>query len=150
MEVVCWMSSYHTDDLLSSPSLTILLVVVGITPIVQVLRGVVHDVEDSETALWLINANKTESDILLRKELEELEHHDGPTQFKQHFCLSTAPDDKWTHSVGRINLEMMRQHLPPPGEDTLMLVCGPEPMIQVVREGLTMLGWDIGSSLVEF
>lgn len=123
----------------------------GITPIIQVLRGVIHDVEDNETRLWLINVNKTESDILLRKDLEALAALVGPTRFQQHYCLSQAPED-WLHSRGRINLEMMRQHLPSALlEDALILVCGPEQMIEnVVKPGLTELGWDIANTLVEF
>lgn len=122
----------------------------GITPIIQVLRGIIHDVNDNETKLWLINSNRTEADILMRKELEELEACVGSVRFQQHFCLSDAPED-WAHSRGRINLEMMRKHLPPVGEDSLILVCGPGPMIDgVVKPSLVEMGWDIESTLVEF
>lgn len=110
----------------------------------------IHDVEDASTRLWLINANKTESDILLRTELEELEGHVGPTRFQQHFCLSKAPED-WQHSKGRINLEMMKQHLPPADDDTLILVCGPDAMIEkVVKPNLIEMGYDIDKCLVIF
>jgi cytochrome-b5 reductase len=40
--------------------------------------------------------------------------------------LSTA----WDYSQGFVNEEMIRDHLPPPGEETLVLMCGPPPMIQ--------------------
>lgn len=35
----------------------------GITPIIQVLRGILLDGEDTDTAIWLLYANKTEDDI---------------------------------------------------------------------------------------
>jgi NAD(P)H-flavin reductase len=41
----------------------------GITPILQVIRAIQKDPSD-KTELWLIYANQTEDDILLRKELE--------------------------------------------------------------------------------
>lgn len=124
--------------------------VAGITPIMQVLKGVIHDVEDSGTKLWLLNANKTEADILLRSDLESLAALVGPSRFQQHFCLSKAPED-WQHSKGRINQAMLELHLPPPGEDSLILTCGPEPMIEeIVKPGLMALGWDVEKCLVVF
>lgn len=36
----------------------------------------------------------------------------------------------WDYSQGFVNEEMIRDHLPPPGEETLVLLCGPPPMIQ--------------------
>ena len=43
------------------------------------------------------------------------------------YC-STATD--WKYSEGFINADMMEAHLPPPSDDTLILMCGPPPMIQ--------------------
>lgn len=122
----------------------------GITPIIQVLRGVIHDVADSSTRLWLLNANKTEEDILLRSSLDDLSSVVGPTRFQQHHCLSHAPED-WEHSRGRINIEMMRMHLPSPSDDGLILFCGPEAMVEgVVKPGLKELGWKVDECLVVF
>ena len=44
----------------------------GITPMLQIIRAVFRDPEDT-TQLSLLLANQTEDDILLRKELEEVE-----------------------------------------------------------------------------
>lgn len=41
------------------------------------------------------------------------------------FCASD-----WEYSQGFISEDMVREHLPPPGDDTLILMCGPPPMIQ--------------------
>ena len=41
----------------------------GITPMLQIIRAIQRDPTDT-TEVWLIFANQTEEDILLRKELE--------------------------------------------------------------------------------
>lgn len=43
----------------------------GITPMLQVIRAILKDQND-KTELWLLFANQTEDDILLRKELESI------------------------------------------------------------------------------
>lgn len=35
----------------------------------------------------------------------------------------------WKYSFGFINDEMIKSHLPPPSPDTVILMCGPPPMI---------------------
>ncbi|GAA5945437.1 hypothetical protein JCM1841_001510, partial [Sporobolomyces salmonicolor] len=122
----------------------------GITPIIQVLRGVIYDKEDTSTKLYVLNANKTQADILLRAELEALATLAGPERFRQHLVLSKGPED-WPFSKGRINKQMLAEHLPPPGQDSLVLICGPDPMInEIVKPGLTELGWDVPNQLVVF
>lgn len=114
------------------------------------LRGIVHDSTDTATEVFIINANKTEADILLRAELEELSHLAGPTRFRQHLVLSKGPED-WPHSKGRITKQMLINHLPPPSDDALVLFCGPDPLVDaILKPGLTELGWDVANSLVVF
>ncbi len=36
----------------------------------------------------------------------------------------------WEYSQGFINAEMIQEHLPPPSDDSMILMCGPPPMIQ--------------------
>lgn len=45
-----------------------------------------------------------------------------------HHYLTCASD--WDYSQGFISEDMVRDHLPPPSEDTFILMCGPPPMIQ--------------------
>lgn len=48
-------------------------------------------------------------------------------------CLgspSLYPPAVWDYSEGFVNEEMIRDHLPPPEEEPLILMCGPPPMIQ--------------------
>ncbi|KAM9328188.1 NADH-cytochrome b5 reductase 3-like [Pholidichthys leucotaenia] len=99
----------------------------GITPMLQLITAVMKDPQDN-TVCHLLFANQTEKDILLRPELEEILVN-NPDRFKLWFTLDRAPDN-WEYSQGFISEDMVREHLPPPGEDTLILMCGPPPMIQ--------------------
>lgn len=99
----------------------------GITPMLQVIRAVLKDPND-HTVCYLLFANQSEKDILLRPELEEL-RNEHSSRFKLWYTVDKAPD-AWDYSQGFVNEEMIRDHLPPPGEETLILMCGPPPMIQ--------------------
>lgn len=99
----------------------------GITPMLQLITAVMKDPED-QTVCYLLFANQTEKDILLRPELEEIQVN-HPDRFKLWFTLDRAPDD-WEYSQGFISEDMVREQLPPPSDDTLILMCGPPPMIQ--------------------
>ncbi|KAG2463167.1 NB5R2 reductase, partial [Polypterus senegalus] len=99
----------------------------GITPMLQLIRHITSDPKDN-TVCHLIFANQTEKDILLRSELEQIakEH---PDQFKLWYTLDKAPQG-WKYSSGFIDADMIRNHMPSPEEDVLVVMCGPPPMIQ--------------------
>ncbi|NWI17715.1 NB5R3 reductase, partial [Crypturellus soui] len=99
----------------------------GITPMLQIIRAIMKD-KDDHTICQLLFANQTERDILLRNELEELQVQNS-TRFKLWYTLDRAPEN-WEYSEGYVNQEMIRDHLPPPQDDVLILMCGPPPMIQ--------------------
>ncbi|XP_057712133.1 NADH-cytochrome b5 reductase 3-like [Corythoichthys intestinalis] len=99
----------------------------GITPMLQLITAVMKDPQD-QTVCHLLFANQTEKDILLRPELEEIQVN-HPERFKLWFTVDRAPAN-WDYSEGFINETMVREHLPPPSADTLVLMCGPPPMIQ--------------------
>ncbi|XP_077194002.1 NADH-cytochrome b5 reductase 3 isoform X2 [Paroedura picta] len=99
----------------------------GITPMLQLIRAIVKDKEDP-TICYLLFANQTEQDILLRPELEEIQAQ-HPDRFKLWYTLDRASEG-WDYSRGFVNQEMLKDHMPPPAEDVLILMCGPPPMIQ--------------------
>ncbi|XP_061570246.1 NADH-cytochrome b5 reductase 3-like [Cololabis saira] len=99
----------------------------GITPMLQIVTAIMKDPED-QTVCHLLFANQTEKDILLREELEEIQVN-HPERFKLWFTVDRAPEG-WEYSEGFISEDMVREHLPPPTDDTLVLMCGPPPMIQ--------------------
>lgn len=112
----------------------------------QIIKAILKDPEDT-TKVSLLFANQTEDDILVRSELEWLAKQNdhfslwytldrAPEGFQLHIyiipsipcSLSFSPG--WTYSSGFVNDEMIASHLPPPGKDTLILMCGPPPMIK--------------------
>jgi len=98
----------------------------GITPMLQLIRHIAKDPND-ETQLNLLFANQSEKDILVRKELEEVASA-HPDQFKLWYTLDTPPEG-WKYSSGFVNEDMLRKHTFPPGDDTLVVMCGPPPMV---------------------
>ncbi|EFO18282.1 diaphorase [Loa loa] len=99
----------------------------GITPMLQIILAIVKVPEDP-TKVSLIFANKDEADILLRDELDRLAA-DHPTKFRVWYTVDQAKPD-WIYSTGFVNAEMIQKHLPRPGNDTVILMCGPPPMIK--------------------
>lgn len=101
----------------------------GITPMLQLIRNVlVTNVGQDQTKLSLLYANQTENDILLREELDQLAAR-HPEQFQVWYTVDTAPA-LWKFSQGFINADMVREHLLPPSPETIVLMCGPPPMIK--------------------
>ncbi|XP_024940916.1 NADH-cytochrome b5 reductase 2-like isoform X2 [Cephus cinctus] len=112
----------------------------GITPILRIIRHVLDHPEDN-THMNLIYANRTEKDILLRNELDNAakEHCD---QFTVWYTLSN-PDKDWAYSTGHINANMIQEHSFPPSSDTIILMCGPGPMINLAcSPNFDKLGYD--------
>ncbi|XP_057551458.1 NADH-cytochrome b5 reductase 2 [Hippopotamus amphibius kiboko] len=100
----------------------------GITPMLQLIRCITKKPSD-KTRMSLIFANQTEEDILVRKELEEVART-HPNQFHLWYTLDRPPVG-WKYSSGFITKDMIKEHLPPPGRFTLILVCGPLSLIQM-------------------
>jgi len=99
----------------------------GITPMLQLIRQVFKDPTD-KTQLYLLFANQTEKDILLRPELDDIAAS-YPDRFHLWYTVDRAPE-AWKYSEGFVNADMISAHLPPPGEGVLITLCGPPPMIQ--------------------
>nr|XP_034377224.1 NADH-cytochrome b5 reductase 2 isoform X1 [Arvicanthis niloticus]XP_034377234.1 NADH-cytochrome b5 reductase 2 isoform X1 [Arvicanthis niloticus]XP_034377243.1 NADH-cytochrome b5 reductase 2 isoform X1 [Arvicanthis niloticus] len=90
----------------------------GITPMLQLIRHITKDGSDG-TRMSLLFANQTEEDILLRKELEEVART-HQNQFDLWYTLDRPPSG-WKYSSGFVTADMIKEHLPPPGETTLIL-----------------------------
>ncbi|XP_015267199.1 PREDICTED: NADH-cytochrome b5 reductase 2 [Gekko japonicus] len=111
----------------------------GITPMLQLIRHITKDPKDN-TKCYLIFANQTEQDILLRPELEDVAAN-HPDQFKFWYTLDRPPQG-WKYSSGFVTTDMIKDHLPAPSDDTLILMCGPPPMIQFAcQPNLEKLGY---------
>ncbi|CAH2278380.1 NADH-cytochrome b5 reductase 3 [Pelobates cultripes] len=110
----------------------------GITPMLQLVRAITKD-KDDKTTCYLLFANQTEKDILLRDELEEIRVNHP--RFKLWYTLDRAPED-WDYSQGFVNEDMIKAFIPAPSDDVLILMCGPPPMIQyAINPSLDKLGY---------
>ncbi|KAM4721129.1 NADH-cytochrome b5 reductase 2 [Rhinophrynus dorsalis] len=111
----------------------------GITPMLQLIRHITQDPSD-DTKCHLIFANQTEEDILLRSELETVAKN-HPDQFKLWYTLDRPPQG-WKYGSGFVTADMIRNHLPPPSDNVIVLMCGPPPMIQFAcQDNLAKLGY---------
>lgn len=111
----------------------------GIAPMLQIIRQVLKKSVGDKTEIALLFANQTEEDILLRSELEEVAAK-HPTQFKFWYTLD-RPGDNWKYGKGFVSTEMIKEHLHPANDDTMILMCGPPPMMKFVNELLDQLEW---------
>jgi cytochrome-b5 reductase len=102
----------------------------GITPMYQLLRVIFRNPDD-KTKVTLVYGNVTEQDILLRKELLELENT-YPQRFKTFYVLDN-PSKEWTGGSGYITKELLKVVLPEPKEEDIkVFVCGPPGMHQAI------------------
>jgi cytochrome-b5 reductase len=119
----------------------------GLTPMLQVVQAALRDPKDT-CKFSLIYANKTEGDILCRSMLDELARGSNG-RFKLTYTLDFPPEG-WAHKRGFITTGMIGECLPPPSPDTLVLMCGPPPMIEFAcKKNLELLGYE-KRSMVDF
>ena len=98
----------------------------GVTPMLQVIREILSNPDD-HTEVSLVFANVTESDILLRSELDALAYL--YPNFKVYYTLDKPPSG-WTGGKGFVSPEMIHKRMPSPKEDCVVLVCGPKGMLE--------------------
>ncbi|XP_075423517.1 NADH-cytochrome b5 reductase 2-like isoform X1 [Ascaphus truei] len=111
----------------------------GITPMLQLIHNITQDPSD-DTKCYIIFANQTEEDILLRPELEQVAKN-HPDQFKLWYTLDRPPKG-WDYGSGFVTADMIKEHLPPPTNEAIVLMCGPPPMIQFAcQNNLAKLGY---------
>lgn len=112
----------------------------GITPMLQLLKKALQDSGDT-CSFSLIDANKTQDDILVRDQLEDLANK-HEKRFKLTFTLDFPPAGWKQHKKGFVDETMIRECLPPPGPDVLVLICGPPAFVQsACKANLEKLGY---------
>lgn len=99
----------------------------GITPMLQIIQAVIKD-EGDTTKMFLLYANQTEGDILVRKELEDIQR-EHPSRLSLWYTLD-RPGEDWSYSKGFVDEEMVRTRLPSSEDGSVILMCGPPPMIK--------------------
>lgn len=102
----------------------------GITPLYQLVHTITKDPSD-KTKVKLFYGNKTEKDILIKKELDELAKK-YPEKFEVVYFLDSAPSG-WSGKTGFISKDYLSTVLPPPAEKGLKIfVCGPPPLYKAI------------------
>ena len=117
----------------------------GITPMLQVIETMGRAADAGRgTALTvsLIFANQTVDDILVRAELESVKTRHPALNFTLYYTLDRPPR-AWKMGRGFVDAAMIAAHLPAAGADTLVLLCGPPPMLKFAcLPALAELGHD--------
>jgi len=114
----------------------------GIAPLYQMAHMILAN-RDEKTKVWMVAAHRTEADILLREEFEQMAAFSD--RFKLHVALSQPADPEgwntestskskpWTGSVGRLDLETLRATLPPGDKpSTMTVVCGLDGFLETI------------------
>ena len=91
--------------------------------------------------------------LVLLEQLEQIEAA-WPQGFKLWYTVDRVDDDvenddSWQYDRGFINKEMIAARLPPPAADTVILLCGPPPMIErACLPALRTLGYNDDNVLI--
>lgn len=113
-------------------NITLVLGGSGITPGYQLVSRILSSRKEGgkrdDTKIKVVDANKTEADILLRSELDRLAK-DHPDQFRITYVLS-SPSEQWKGEKGHVTKEILQKYGFPPSEENVALLCGPPTMIQ--------------------
>ena len=108
----------------------------GITPMISIIRWMLAKGLDVE--IFLLFANKTEADIIFRDEWDsDVREH---ATFHVHHVLEQPPAG-WAQGTGRITDEILRRHLPSPGPETAVFLCGPPLMVDALEGTLKAIGY---------
>lgn len=101
----------------------------GITPGFALLARILADAAD-RTQLRVVDANTSESDILLKEQMDAFaaEHPD-----RVRIChVLSHPSAEWKGVQGHVDARVIRENAFPPdgGRDSVVFLCGPPAMIQ--------------------
>lgn len=100
----------------------------GLTPGFSLIARAVLDPKD-ELEIRVIDANKSESDILMRDDLDQLTRLSKGRLQVSH--VLSHPSDSWDGLQGYVNKDIVEGCMfPPRGDENLVLMCGPPAMIQ--------------------
>lgn len=102
----------------------------GIAPMYQLTRAIFNN-PNEKTKVTLVFGNVTEEDILLKKELQDLENT-YPQRFRAFYVLNNPPKS-WSGGKGFISKELLKTVLPEPkSENIKVFVCGPPGLYKAI------------------
>ncbi|CAN1120316.1 NADH-cytochrome b5 reductase-like protein [Linum perenne] len=94
--------------------------------------NILYELKDSDSTfeqVSLLYANVSPDDILLKQKLDYLATHYPNLKV---FYTVDNPTKTWKGGVGYISKEMALKGLPGPGDDTIIMVCGPPGMMKQI------------------
>lgn len=92
----------------------------GIAPFYQLLQAA--DVNKDTIEYSLIFGNRSAHDILLKEELDTMNKNQN-FKFNLQYTIDKY-EKNWEGLVGYITHDKIQKYLPPPSDDTLILLCG--------------------------
>ena len=107
---------------------------IGITPYLSMLRYM-KDNDDVHSNVILIWGNQSENDLIFLDELEKYE------KILKNFrmILVMSDQDDWPGNKGFIDKELIQKYIDEP-RSYKFLICGPKPLLQLMKEDLKALG----------
>lgn len=104
----------------------------GITPMLQIIEHVLESPEHDRPLLFLLYANVSEEDILLKETIDGLAKNNSDI-LKVKYVIDKSNDNaKWDGYRGHISVKMIAESLPEPSDETVILVSGPPLMLDLV------------------
>jgi predicted ferric reductase len=127
---------YGTFDLQDHPGSGFIFIAGGIgsAPIMSMLRTLAERGDDRP--MHFFYGNRTWEEVTFREELAELEEK---LDLEMIHVLEKPPED-WDGETGFITEEVLRRHVPVDCVECVYFICGPLPMIHLVRRGLHHIG----------
>lgn len=110
----------------------------GITPMYQITKEILRNPNDA-TKVSIVFGNVSANDMLLKEELDELVRT-HPTRLHVYYVLDQAPEN-WTQGRGFITKEMIAEQCPAAAVDTMLLFCGPRPMVKAMEGHAASVGF---------
>nr|XP_042897433.1 cytochrome b5 reductase 4 isoform X2 [Parasteatoda tepidariorum] len=134
-----YMGSFPETFIENCDCIVMLAAGTGITPMIRIIQWAVAD-EDVKRSLHLLFFNKTEDDILWRKELEDCRL--SYEEFQIDHILS-VPNKEWNGCSGQINRDILSQLIKvnPAHTKQRFLICGPLPFSQTALSCLKEMGY---------
>ncbi len=109
---------------------------VGITPFMSLTLDIEKNKNKFNQNVNLIYCTRTKEDIIFRKEFDKINH----SWFKKTYILSNEKTKLKGVHHGRINLDILKENLSN-FENTMIYLCGPEPLKDAVKRDLETLGF---------
>jgi len=119
----------------------------GITPVFQILNHIQGNKASDGTQVSLIFSNKSDRDILLREELEEMSKNNE--NIKIYFTLTEAGKDDNEQDIkgpqnmmrGYIDQAKIEKYIYPPSDDVVVMFCGPIAFNKAMKKALNVIGY---------